>query len=244
MKTTIFAICFALLISPIASAETLVVGIENQEFLPHYTIRNGNFTGFAAQVLLLFSKTSHHKLRIKAVAARHMLTKMRAGEIDLRYPDNPNWQAALKGNDKQAIYYSDNLVRYREGSLVVKEKSTLPVGQIKTIGIVRGREPVAYLGLLNARKVHAKEKSDLESLIKAALLGHVDVAYYNIDVAQFRLNAMGISNDLQFNDRLPYESDYYRLSTMRHKKIIDEFNRFLVQYQGDIEKLKLKYHLQ
>jgi len=243
MKKTFFAFCLALLSAPFASADTLVVGIEDQQFLPHYTVGSGRFTGYAADVLLLFMKSSTHKLKIKTMSSLELLKKMQSGEIDLRYPDNAKWQSSLKAKDSQTIYYSDNVVRYDEGSLVIKEKALAGVDQIRSVGIVRGREPVAYLKLLNSGKVLAKENPDLESLIKSTLLGRVDAAYCNVDVALYRLKTMGIGNDLLVNTQLPNISDYYTLSTIRHKDVIQEFNQFLQQNQAAIEELKRKYNL-
>ena len=241
MKTTFFALCFAVFFSSVATADNFVVGIEEQEFLPHYSLRSDQFTGFAADLFALFSETSQHKLEFKAIPRQHIVQKLQSGEIDFRYPDNPKWQASIKGAD---IVYSDNIVAYTEGSLVTKEKAEIGVDGLKTIGIVRGREPIAYLELLNNGKLHARESSDLDTLIKSTLLGRVEAAYYNTEVALYRLNKMGIGNDLLISNQLPSVSGYFSLSTLRHKTLIEEFNQFLQQNQGAIAELKAKYQLQ
>lgn len=243
MKTNIFLLCVALLTTNTAVADSFVVGIDDQPFLPYFAFKGGKFTGFAADLLQSFSQATHHQFTYKAIPSHHMVAALQARKIDFRYPDNPNWQDTIKMTDKQKIYYSNNVVAYTEGTMVVQNKSDIDVNQINRIGIVRGREPVSYLELLNSGKVIAKETTNLDTLIKNALLGRVDGIYYNIEVAQKRLDVMGISDKLVVNQRLPYLSDYFRLSSTQYPKIISEFNRFMQHNQDSIEKLKAKYHL-
>jgi len=243
MKTSFFAICIVWFSASIAHAEALVVGVNSQAFLPQFECHNGVLSGFAGDVFALFSQTSQHQFEFKPIPGHKLTNALASGEIDIRYPDHPKWQSSFKRSKKKKIYYSNDIVRYVEGSLVIKEKANITPDKISRIGIVRGREPTAYLSLLNQRKVQAVEFSDLDELIKSTLLGKVDASYYNIDVAVRLLNIMGIGNDLVIDAELPFETDFYHLSSIKHKDIVQEFNQFLVQQKAAIDELKQKYQL-
>ena len=231
-------------LSPLVAAGTLTIGVEEQAFLPHFHLVDGKLKGYAGEVFDLYAAQSKHQIMFKAMPARELFSALQNGQVDFRYPDNPDWQESLKSSAKHAIFYSENIVRYTEGSLVTKENKDVATDKLKTIGIVRGREPTAYLTLLNKGTVLAKENRDLADLIKNTLLGRVDAAYYNIDVTLYTLHKMGIANDLLFDQNLPSDTNYYRLSTIKHRSVIDEFNQFLQNNQPAIRALKDKYHLQ
>jgi len=244
MKKSIFAFSLTLLFSTLAAkADTIVVGIDDRAFLPHYQVSDGEFKGIGADIILLFEKSSTHHLIIKPLSALELFNDLQAGAIDLRYPDNSAWQSVLKSKGAKTIFYSDSVVAYREGSLVPEQKNDIKIEQVKTIGIVRGYEPVAYLNLLVKGQVHAKEFSDLNALIRATLLGQVEAAYYNTDVALQRRGRFGTGIGLVYNEQLPSYSDFYHLSSVRHKDVIEEFNQFLVQNKSTIAGLKEQYQL-
>lgn len=244
MRTTanaFFGILLLLLASPLF-ATTLVVGVDNQAYYPHFQVKAGQLTGYIGELLQAFANSKQYQLDIKTYPARKLLEKMVNNEIGFRYPDNPEWRHTFRRKWKN-IYYSERVAQFTDGTLVRGPNNSTDARPINTIGIIRGIEPTAYLHWLNQGKVRAKEIPDFDSMVKHILQGEIDGGYYNIEVGLHALKIMGVENDLQYDRNLPSVTNYYHLSTIRHKSIVDEFNQFLKNNSGIVKRLKDKYHL-
>ena len=73
----------------------------------------------------------------------------------------------------------------------------------------------------------------------------MDGGYANIAVVRYQLEKMGKDPlALVFDPNLPHTRDSYRVSTIKHPKLIEEFDLFLNQERHLVEQLKQKFKLE
>ncbi len=232
--------CLAITFSSVLMADqkTFTVGVEALEYAPHYSYENGEYKGYGAEVLLAFAKDRGYTLQFKGLPVARLGNEFVAGNLDFKYPDNPNWAGDLKKG--KTIVYSDAVAQFTDGALVLPEmkgKTTL-----KTLGAPRGFTPWVYMGDVSAGKIKLQELDSLDAVIKSAQAKRVDAGYSNIDVAAFYMkNKMGSANILVFDDSLPHDKSTYHLSSIKHGNVIAEFNDFQKREKALIDKLKAQY---
>ncbi|MBI1835277.1 MAG: hypothetical protein HYR92_05935 [Burkholderiales bacterium] len=89
------------------------------------------------------------------------------------------------------------------------------------------------------------ENDSFVSLLKQAQLKRVDGAYINIEVAKYQLKeVLHQPGSLVFDPDLPHTKDYYYLSSVKHPKIIQEFNAFLDKEVALYEGIRLKLKIE
>jgi hypothetical protein len=160
--------------------------------------------------------------------------------LDFKYPDDPNWKSNLKKGIQ--IYYSNGLLTYIDGTVVKKENMKK---KIKILGTVSGFTPWDYLDLIKANKVKLKENRNLKSLLINTKKGFIDGAYVNVEVAKNICKKLGLKQDsLVFDESLPFTKSGYRVSTIKHPKIIQELNHFIVTHKKFIDDIRKKYKIE
>lgn len=226
-----------------------VIGVENIKYLPMYnTDEAGNYTGYAYELFELFAKKKNIKFIYEArPVARLFQEFVKEDRFDFKYPDNPNWQKEMKENDKKekgvGLTYSSKIIKFIDGVLVKPENKDKSITFLKKLATVRGFTPFVYL---DKKEVQIVENSTTEALLELVKQknGKVDGAYFNIAVADYLLKQEGFANALVFNKNLPYDEDFYHISTKKHPQLIAEFNTFLIEEKSAIEEIKKKYGLQ
>lgn len=224
-------------------AKTFTVGVENLKYYPHYDNQDGSYVGFARDLLDAFADrqgyTFSYKMRpVKRLYAEFLNKKA----LDFKYPDNSYWQGDMKKGKK--VLYSTSVVSYIDGLMVAPSDKGNGISNIKKIGTVRGFTPWTYLDMINQGKVKVIENNSFIGLIKQTLKGRVDGAYLNVSVAKYQLDeVMKKKGALVFDESLPHTRSSYYFSTIKHPKIIKEFNAFIKDDKTLVNKIKRKYKL-
>lgn len=250
--TSVFVVslgCFSLNAFATETQKEYVIGVENIKYLPLYnTDEAGNYTGYAYELFELFAKKRNIKFVYEArPVARLFQEFVKEDRFDFKYPDNPNWQKEMKENDKKekgvGLTYSSKIIKFIDGVLVKPENKDKDVTFLKKLATVRGFTPFVYL---NNKDVQIVENSTTEALLELVKQknGKVDGAYFNIAVANYLLKQEGFENALIFNKNLPYDEDFYHISTKKHPQLIADFNTFLIEEKDAISEMKKKYGLQ
>ncbi|MCL9782801.1 transporter substrate-binding domain-containing protein [Vibrio sp. S4M6] len=222
-------------------AKQMIVGVENINYAPIYSIQNGQYTGYARELLDRFAKDYNHKFTYRPLPVVRLFHDLVNQKVDLKFPDNPYWGADIKGD--RNILYSTSALKYTDGVLVPEKnlgKSTL-----KKLGIVRGFTPYALLDQINKGRITIKEFNSIDGLLKnMAHRNDLDGAYFNIDVAVYAMKSLGIAdNTLVYDPSIPHINSDYLLSSLNHPDVIEQFNEFLTKNQAWVEELKMKYGL-
>lgn len=239
MKKLLFLLTAVTLFNVSLSAEEFTVGVENIDYYPHYQIENGEYRGFARGVLDLFAKQNGHIFIYKPMPIKRLFHDFLEGNIDFKYPDNPYWQKEMKQGKE--VRYSNTVTEYIDGVMVKKEN--VGKAKLKVLGSVMGFTPWEYINKIEKKEITLKENSNFKNLLKQAIARRVDGAYINTAIADYTLTKMGKEGALVFDKTLPFTKSSYFLSTIKHPKILKEFNLFLKNNKEEIEKLKKKFQI-
>lgn len=225
-----------------AEKRTYVVGVENINHYPHYTIEENQWTGFGREVLDAFAKKHGYRFIYKPYPVKRLMEQNWKQKIDLMFPDNPIWLAERKKGIN--IHYSDTFVEVIEGTMVLPENKGTGVGRIKKLGIIMGFTAVSYSDYISKGEIEIKEGYDSQSLLSMTKMGRIDGAYMAVDCAYHILkDVMKAPGSLVFDPDLPYDKYAYLLSTTNYPKLIDKFNTFIAEENMMIRRLIKKYQI-
>ena len=245
MKLKAFCWALASILSPVISApvvaQTYVVGVENLPFAPHYsTDAQGNYQGFARDVLDLFASSSGISLEYRPLPVDALLPALLSGEVDLKYPDNPDWAPEQKAGKN--LRYSQPVTQYVDGVLVAPERLGQGIGALKRLALVEGWTPRGYEVPIQAGQISLAPSADLRQMVHTALKRQADGAYFNVVVATYYLdNIRAKPGALVFDPSLPHTRSAFHLSTVRQGDLIQRFDRFLVDHAKEVAALKAKF---
>jgi len=233
----LFALVFALFA---ADQKKFVVGVENIPYYPHYDFSDEKSfkSSFGKDILDAFAKEKGYEFIYEPNPIKRLYMKLAKGAIDFKYPDNRHWGKDYKSDIN--VHYSKEVVGYIDGTMVL----AMDVGnkKINTLGTVMGFTPWNYISDVEKGKVALLENANFVALIKQAFINRVDGIYANVDVINNHLvNTLKMPGSLVFDPLLPYTKDFYHLSTIKHPKIIKEFDEFLDKHQELIKQLKAKH---
>lgn len=231
-----------LMLAPVAAhADDVLIGVEDLTYYPHYTMENGEYSGFGRAVLDAWAEDRGHTVTYKAFPIKRLMSMLVEGQIDLKYPDNAYWSSDLK--DGKDVTYSEAVVEYIDGVSVKPDQVGSGMDTVKKLGTVRGFTPWAWLDEINGGSVELSELGALDGLIKQAMAGRIDAAYANVSVIQHQLEQMGEAGSLQFDPDLKHTRDFYYLSTTTKPALIEDFNAWMTENADKVAALKEEYNV-
>ncbi|MBF8160433.1 substrate-binding periplasmic protein [Ectopseudomonas hydrolytica] len=244
MKPVRLCLFSSLLLTPAALAQTYVVGVEELPFAPHYSLDGeGQYRGFAREVLDAFAADSGVGLSYKALPVDQLLPALQRGEIDLKYPDSPHWAGAQKAG--MTLHYSQAVVDYVDGVLVAPQRKGQAVERLGRLAMVQGWTPRGYEQAIDSGQIQLSYSDDLRQMIRQALKQDTDGAYFNVVVATHYLdNIRARPGALVFDPKLPHTRGSFHLSSLRHPQLIARFDRFLVERSAQVAALKASHRVE
>lgn len=221
-----------------------IIGVGEYDYLPHTGFKDGKFTGFGEALLSAFAKSKGYTFEFKAVSIPRMFKVFLDDmSVDFMYPNNEYWGEGRQ--QKKGVTFSEPVVTYVDGILVREEDRKINLSQLKSIGIIKGFDPIQYKVLAKEGKVKIYEHSDVVALLKMVLNKRVQGAYLNPLVAAYYLKTELKSNEiLILADKLPYINSSYYFSSIKYHKVLEEFDDFLKKERALVLKLKTQYGVQ
>lgn len=240
----VFAFFLSMSLSTHTAAQTLIVGVEDANFLPHYGFdQQGRYSGFARELLDRFAEHADVELAYKALPTEELASALAEGRVDFKYPDNPDW--AHSNNAGDALSYTDPVVAYVDGVLVTPRRAGLEVEHLKRLALVEGWTPLGYQEQIESSQILAVHSDSLPDMVRQTLLKNSDGAYYNVVVALHYINNIRARPDvLVFDPNLPYTRSSFRLSTLKHTELLRQFDRFLAEQRTEIEAMKARHRVE
>lgn len=237
-------LCFSLLgAAQQAAAERFRVGVEHQPYPPYYSLQDGEYRGYARELLDAFAADQGHQFSYVALPVKRLLNDFLAGKLDFKFPDHPQWKTEQKQD--QRIYYSQPVAPYIDGVLVPRGQLGQGRQRIKVLGTQLGFTPWPYLGAIESGQMALVQSRRIDSLLRMALSGRVDAVYLNPLVARHTLEAEGLPHDaLVFDPALAHLNGHYYLSSIRHPRVIGAFDAFLRAQPQIQRRLKAKYAIE
>jgi ABC-type amino acid transport substrate-binding protein len=220
-----------------AGSRDLVIGVEELDYYPAYSWRNGEYVGAARDIFDAFAKARGYRFTYRAMPIKRLYVELLSDGIDFKFPDNPEWNSEAKvGKD---LVYSNPVIAYVDGVSVRAENVGKGPDSIRTLGTVAGFTPFSWLGRIRAGQVQLRENPRMDQLLKQVVLDRVDGAYASVAVMNYYLDHMlGMPGALVFDPALPHSRDHYRLSTVRHPEVVAEFNAWIAANQALVAAIK------
>lgn len=228
-------------------AKSYTVGVQNfTEYMPYSQYYDGKYSGFNRDLLDAFAESYGFTFIYEAAPPKRLQQMLLLGKVDFKYPDNVYWGPDSK-KDKM-IYYSQPVVRYVDGVIVLSSNLGKGVENLKTLGTVIGFTPYAYLEFIQKGSIKLHENPSYMGLLRQIIRGHVDGAYVNIAVSRYYFQKETIDHQdesvLVFDAVLPHTRSTRHLSTMAHPGLIRVFDQWMEQNQDMIDALKEKYEVE
>lgn len=225
--------------SSAAMADTVVIGVEDLSYFPHYTMDGGEYGGFGRALFDAWAADRGHSVEYKAFPIKRLMENLVEGKIDMKYPDNAYWSADMK--DGKSVVYSEKVVEYIDGVSVKPGNVGKGMDSIKKLGTVRGFTAWSWLDVIKSGTVKVSENKALEGVIKQTLADRVDAAYANVSVIQHQLDKMGSAKALSFDPDLKHTRDFYYASTTTKPELITDFNSWMSDNAAKVDALKAEY---
>ncbi len=216
------------------------IGVELQSYQPFSSVQDGEYQGYARELLDAFAVDQGHRFHYVPLPVRRLLNDFLAAKVDFKFPDDPQWNADLKQGHR--IYYSQAAAAYTDGVLVLPEHLGKGLRRIRVLGTQRGFTPWPYLPQIESGQMSMSLSNHVSSLLQMAINGRVDAIYLNPQVARRALMADRLPADaLVFDPGLPHIEGHYFLSSLQYPEVIAEFDAFLRKYPALLRRLKDKY---
>lgn len=227
-----------------AAAPVYRVGVEDLMYLPYYADDQGDFIGYARELLDAFAMAEGLRFVYVPLPVTRLFVNFlsRTSDLDFKFPDNGYWQSEMKKNVH--VVYSDPVVGYIDGVMVLPQNKGKGVGALHTLGTIAGFTPIKYEEPIRSGKLKVAEYKNFTGLVADVRQGKVDGAYLNVLVAQYQLDAVFKANGgLEFDAGLPYVESAYHVSTIKHPDVIQRLNLYLQQHRSEVDALKRKHHV-
>jgi ABC-type amino acid transport substrate-binding protein len=222
---------------------TLVIGVEAAAFAPHYYIDpQGSYQGYARDLLDRFAQANGLRLVYKPLPVDRLLPALLDGSVDAKYPDSPAWGQSLKG--KAPLVYSQPLAQYIDGMLVSPKQRGAGLAKLKKIAAVDGwtLPQDGYAESIRLGQMQRVPAADLRDMIRQALLGEADGAFYNVVVATYYVdNIRARPGALVFDPSLPYNRGTFSLSSLKHPELVRQLDAWLAGHADEVAALKKQY---
>lgn len=226
------------------SGRKFSIGVEKLQYLPLHTVDGNNrYGGFAREVLDAFAAQLGYTFEYVPLPINRLYSRfLTERTLDFKYPDNPKWREELRSGLRLA--YSEVVVSTEEGAMVLPQQRGKPLSALKTLGTVLGFTPWPYQSAIDSRALELTTSNSTDSLLRLGLAGHLDAVYVNVDVASHMLaTELKAAGGLVFDPGLPHARSDFRLSTMRCREVVEQFNRFLQREQGMLARLRAGYRI-
>ena len=241
----IFAISLLSSVSAFAAPTKYIVGVEPQDYFPCYSFDSKSDAkdhGAGPSILDAFAKDAGIVFEYRPLPVNRLFSDFIDEKIDFKFPDNPKWKGDIKVGKK--IAYSDSVIEYVDGVMVVPEKKGKGISELNRLGIVMGFTPWDFMGEIKAGKVKVLENSDFKMLFAQVLWGNSDGVYVNVAVAKKYLDKdMNKKGALVFDSSLAHTKDNYYLSSIKYADVIQKFSTFLKDKKTNMDTLRKSYNL-
>lgn len=216
------------------------IGTEAIAFYPHFDFTETEQPGYGNQVLARFADYANIELVYIALPVRrlyHEIDRM----VDAVYPDHPAW-VTYQGTAPDR-FFSARVATTLGTTFVQRDMAAISAGQVRTLAIIHGFTPVAWMPLLETLRLRVVDVPDAHSALGLLALRRVDAADVEYHVARHILSTMEPGTELSVAKNLPYIQSGYHLSSVKHPQLIRCFDQFLQESEPELIKLKQQFNL-
>jgi len=218
--------------------QTYVVGVEDINYMPGFAVRDGQYIGYARDLLDAFAADVGVTFTYQPMPVPRLYASLAADQIDFKFPDNPTWNADFRQG--REIIYSDPLFPFLDASVVLADRAdTIGIEDIKTLGTITGFAPWPWMDRVRSGAVDLVENANLNALVRQVLAGRVDAAYADVAFINRILDQeMSRPGALAIAPSLPSVNGQYLMSTIQHLDVIATFDAWMANSAARIATLK------
>lgn len=242
-KNRIFMTVAFVLLTGMAHADNFTIGVEATNYQPMYNGKDGNYSGYARELMDAFGAKYGHQFTYKPLPVARLYDEFFVKKsLDFKFPDNAKWNAEIRKGLK--VSYSKPLVSVTEGLLVAPSKKGQPIDLVKKIATLRGFTLHPYLDLIKANKIAVSEVNSTEAAISMTSRGRVDGAYLSVISANYIAGEiMKQPGAVVFDEKLPSITSEFSLSSIAYPQLVNQLDEFLTEEKRTVQKLKAKYRI-
>lgn len=217
------------------------MGVEDLNYYPYFDFStNTENPSFAKALLDEFAKDNGHQITYLPLPIKQFPKWLHKENIDFKFPDNERWQE--KDNvHNLSITYSDDIIQLIAGTLVLAKNTIKNVSTYKNIGTVTGFHPSLWLEKIAQDEIVLFEDPSPRILVQYLVKGLVDGLVIDLAVANNELKNLNMKEQVIYSPHVPQQVFAYKLSTVKHPEILQQFNQWQVQKRGFIRGLKEQF---
>lgn len=245
MKNSGIALAIFMLFSPVGYADIVKkysIGTQDINYFPYFGKNDEMKRGkrnFIQDVIDAFSADKNISFEMEYYPVKRLdVVYLKAGTLDFRYPDSPSWNV---NSDHEQIYYSDPICDFIDATFVHEDNVNMGIEKVRVIGIIDSYIAEPYIEKIIDKSILVHEYRNSTFLLKALALKRIDAAYINEVIGNKILSKNQLH--IEQSEILPKIQSSYRLSSIKHPKLIKQLNTFLSANIAFIEKVKLKHGL-
>lgn len=220
-----------------------IVGVETTDYAPYFHIdKEDKYQGAAREIIDLFAQSQKLELDYHPMPVPRLFNEFVKGSIDLKFPDNPLWSASLKSD--VLVHYSAPVLAVRETLVIVKpDKQGGKDKEVKLVGNILGfSTPGIEVNIKNKEFALVYTKT-VEQLIHMLVSDRVHAIYFNAEVAIEIAKKLYPNKQLIAHPKYPAFDYAYHLSSIKHKELITQFDKFLINHAEQVAEIRHRYGL-
>ena len=222
----------------------LIVGVETTDYAPYFHLdKEDKYQGAARDIFDLFAQSQKLELDYHPMPVPRLFNEFVKGRIDLKFPDNALWSASLHSD--VLVHYSAPVLAVSETVIIVKpEKGNKDEYKaIKLVGNILGFSTPGIKDSIKNKEFELVNTKTIEQLIHMLMSGRVDAIYFNTEVALEVAKQLYPNKQLIAHPKYPAFNYAYHLSSIKHKELITQFDKFLISHAKQVTEIRNRYGL-
>ena len=217
------------------------IGVQQLEYLPYSHIKHNEYRGVMRIILDKFAQEHGYRFVYEHFPINDLYRNLKTGRIDFKMPDHPNW---AKHEKKGAEFiYSRKGIPAIDGVVTLNKNQHLTAPQLRSVGKISGFTLESLDRLKHRKEIKVYEGNSLKQLLGLLSQERINGVYCNAIVARhFGKNLLG--TDFLTNRNLPFVEFEYRISTIRYKKVVEQFDVFLKRNKAWLDALYKEHDIQ
>lgn len=227
-----------------AQKKEFIIGVEDIDYYPLYDFSINNFEreNFTRELLSTFFLSHGYKFKFVALPIKRFDKWYEEDGIDFKYPDSPRWRKRI--TKKLDLTFSQPVLQLTAGSYVLKKNQNISRQSVKRLGIMFGFFPTLWYDKLQNGTLEKFEAHSSLSLVKHLLRGNVDVIDTDNNVIKYNLKKLHKNEDeIVLNQHIQHVRYAHHFSTIKHVKIMQEFDDFMINQSQLVANIKQKYNI-
>jgi len=222
-------------------AQEFIIGVEDIDYYPLFEFKSDRDT-HSRELLNSFAAAKGYKFTYLPLPIKRFDKWLLEEKVDFKYPDNKRWYADSSITD--SLTFSQSATWLIAGTSVLKSSLKKSKSELKSVGTLLGFYPTTWIDEIKSGQVELYEDVSTKILVQKLLSKYVDSIDIEPSVINYYLKELGKPTDLVVIDkRYKYDIYGFHFSTIKHPKIIKEFDEFLSNNKTLLDALNKKYNI-